>query len=257
MSEARPTYDDEIDLIGFFEKLWDEKLLISAFVAIAMLIGGGFLLLKDPVYQSKLIYSFATIPEFYNKDKVITDFQNKFYSDSVFEEWKKNNGNTSIVFDDFSLTKLVDGVQFSKDEGEMLATLKFRNKDSFFLLVNSNHPPVLDDFFKYNTHINRLLKEEYILAAKEALKIIGCDSNDSKVSCRNNAAIVLSIQRYIATAENGANVLSIKRPTAPKKVSPNSRLILPLSVFLGGMVGVFFILLRNAITKRKEQLVKV
>jgi capsular polysaccharide biosynthesis protein len=256
MSEARPTYDDEIDLIGFFEKLWDGKLLISAFVAIAMLIGGGFLLLKDPVYQSKLIYSFATIPEFYNQDKVLTDFQNKFYSDSVFEEWKKNNGNTSIVFDDFSLTKLVDGVQFSKDEGEMLATLKF-TKGSFFLLVNSNQPPVLDDFFKYNAHINRLLKEEYILAAKEELKIIGCDSNDSKESCSNNPGIVLSIRRYIAAAENGANVLSIKRPTAPKKVSPNSGLILPLSVFLGGMVGVFFILLRNAITKRKEQLVKV
>jgi len=33
-------------------------------------------------------------------------------------------------------------------------------------------------------------------------------------------------------------------------------LILALSIVLGGVVGVFFILVRNAITKRKEQLAK-
>jgi hypothetical protein len=65
MSEVRPTYDDEIDLFDFFETSWDGKWLISAFVAIALLIGRGFLLLKDAVYESKLIYSVDTIPPFY------------------------------------------------------------------------------------------------------------------------------------------------------------------------------------------------
>jgi len=89
MSEVRPTYDDEIDLFEFFETLWDGKWLISAFVAIALLLGSGFLLLKDSVYESKLIYSVDTIPPFYEENEVSTNFQNKFYSVSVFEEWKK------------------------------------------------------------------------------------------------------------------------------------------------------------------------
>jgi len=42
----------------------------------------------------------------------------------------------------------------------------------------------------------------------------------------------------------------------PKKVSPKSSLILAMSVVLGGMVGVVFILVRYAIMKRKERLAK-
>ena len=39
MSDARPIYDDEIDLFELFELLWDGKWLFSTFVALAMLIG--------------------------------------------------------------------------------------------------------------------------------------------------------------------------------------------------------------------------
>jgi LPS O-antigen subunit length determinant protein (WzzB/FepE family) len=38
------------------------------------------------------------------------------------------------------------------------------------------------------------------------------------------------------------------------KTSPKVPLILALSVVFGGMIGVFFILVRNAIRKRKKQL---
>ena len=41
MSEMNQVQDDEIDLFELFETLWDGKWLISAFVAIALLVGGG------------------------------------------------------------------------------------------------------------------------------------------------------------------------------------------------------------------------
>ena len=256
MSDVRPTYDDEIDLFEFFETLWDGKWLISAFAAIAVLLGGGFLLLKDAVYESKLMYSIDTLPPFYNGNKASTDFQNKFYSVSVFEEWKKNNGDTSLVFDDFSATEVVDGFVLSKNEDEQLATLASENKGGSFVLVKSNQLPILDDFFEYASHINELLKAEYVVRAKEELKIIDARFKDLGSAHSNILDTVLSIDRYIVTAEKGAKVLVIQRPTMPKKVSHKSSLILAMSLVLGGMVGVFFILVRNAITKRKEQLAK-
>jgi len=73
-------------LLKFFETLWDGKWLITAFVAIAFLLGGSFLLLKDAVYESKLIYSVDTLPPFYEAKKGSKDFQNKFYSVKVFNE---------------------------------------------------------------------------------------------------------------------------------------------------------------------------
>ena len=256
MSDVRPTYDDEIDLFEFFETLWDGKWLISAFVAIALLLGGGFLLLKDAVYESKLIYSVDTIPPFYEADKASNDFQNKFYSLGVFEEWKKNNSDTSLVFEDFSATEVVDGFVVSKNEDEQLATLASEEKGGLFLLVKSNQLPILDRFFEYATHINVLLKDEYVVRAKEELKIIEARFKDLSTADSNIVNTILSIDRYIVSAERGASVLTIQRPTMPKKVSPNSSLILAMSIVLGGMVGVFFILVRNAITKRKEQLAK-
>jgi len=256
MSEVRPTYDDEIDLFEFFKTLWDGKWLISAFVAIALLLGSGSLLLKDAVYESKLIYSVDTLPPFYGANKASTDFQNKFYSVSVFNEWKQNNTNTTLVFEDFSATEVVEGFVLSKNEDKQLATLASEKKDGSFVLVKSNQLPILDGFFEYATHINVLLKDEYVARAKEELTIIEARFKDLSTADSNIVNTILSIDRYIVSAERGSNALTIQRPTMPKKVSPKVSLILALSVVLGGMIGVFFILVRNAIIKRKEQLAK-
>ena len=256
MSQMNQLQDDEIDLFELFQTLSDGKWLISAFVAIAVLLGGGFLLLKDAVYESKLSYSVDTIPPFYSKDKVSTDFQKKFYSVSVFEEWKQNNSDTSLVFEDFRMTEVVDGFVLSKDEKEKLVTLKSEKKGGLFVLVKSNQLPLLDAFFKYSNYINGQLRVEYIQRAQQELNIIETRFKDFSTANDSIISNILSIDRYIVTAEKGANVIAVRNPTMPKKVSPKSSLILAISLVLGGMVGVFFILVRNAITKRKEQLAK-
>ena len=134
--------------------------------------------------------------------------------------------------------------------------VEFQKKDGSFVLIKSNQLPMLNDFFKYAIHINRLMRDEYVVRAKNELKII--ESNFKNLALKNSNIVntLLSIDRYIVSAEKGASVLAIKNPTMPKKISPNSPLILTMSLVLGGMVGVFFILVRNAITKRKEQLAK-
>ena len=256
MNEMNQVQDDEIDLFELSQMLWDGKWLISAFVAIAVLLGGGFLLTKEAVYVSKAIYSVDTIPPFYDEKKTFTDFQKKFYSASVFEEWKQNNSNISIVFEDFSKTELVDGFVLSKDEDEPLAKLSTTKKESSFVLINSNQLPILNDFFEYTIHISELLKDEYLVRTKDELKIIEARFKDLGTADSSIVNTVLALDRYVVSAKKGARVIAIQRPTKPKKVTPKVKVILALSVVLGGMIGVFFILVRNAITKRLEQLAK-
>jgi len=255
MNEMNQVQVDEIDLFELLQTLWDGKWLISAFVAIAVLLG-GFLFLQNQKYQSKVIYSIDTIPPFYEANKALTDFQRKFYSVSVFNEWKQNNSNTSIVFEDFSTNESVDGFLVSKSQSKQLATFGSEKHDGSFVLIESNQLAISDDFFKYATHINGLLKAEYIERAKDELNIIETRFKD--FSTANDAIIsqILTIDRYVVSAEKGSSVLSIRRPTMPKKVSPKSFFILAISIVLGGMVGVFFILVRNVIKKRKEHLAK-
>ena len=256
MNEMNQVQDDEIDLFELFQMLWDGKWLISAFVATAVLLGGSFLLFKDAVYESKMTYSVDTIPPFYSANKASTDFRNKFYSVSVFEEWKENNSKASLEFEDFTDSEVVNGYLLAKDEKTQLAILTSEKNDDSFLIVKSNQLPLLDDFFKYINHINGQLRVEYIQRAHQELNIIETRFKDFSTANDSIISNILSIDRYIVTAQKGANVIAVQRPTIPEKVSPNSSLILAISLILGGMVGVFFILVRNAITKRKEQLAK-
>ena len=158
------------------------------------------------------------------------------------------------MFEDFSSTQMVDGFVLTKNKSVRLATLKSENGFSF-VHVKSNQLPILDDFFKYAQHINTILNKEYIERAKEELLITETrfkDLNEYKDTTMLN---ILSIDRYIVKAEKEKKVFSIQHPTMPVKVSQSSLVIL-MSVVLSGIVGVLFILVRDAITKRKEQLAK-
>jgi hypothetical protein len=270
MNEMNQAQDDEIDLIELFQMLWDGKWLISTFVAIAVLLGGGVMSRKDASYETLMNYSVDTIPPFYEPIRAVTDFQKKFFSADVFDDWKKNNGNVSLVFEDFGETEVVDGFVFSKGKGEQLAVIETFKKNNF-VLVRSNQLPMLGDFFKYAQHINAILTKEYLQRAKVELNIIetrfldfstvndSMKSNIGSIDRYMDDSIItnmLFIDRYVVASEQGSKVLAIQHPSKPKKVSPELSFILTISAALGGMVGVFFILVRNVIKKPKEPLAK-
>ena len=98
MNKIKQVQDNEIDLFGLIQTLWDGKWFITAFVVIAILLGSGFLYYKEPLYESKLVYSVDTLPPFYSKEKALTDFKKRFYSSKVFKDWKKSNYWSRFVY---------------------------------------------------------------------------------------------------------------------------------------------------------------
>ncbi|MDA8654696.1 Wzz/FepE/Etk N-terminal domain-containing protein [Alphaproteobacteria bacterium] len=251
MSDIRPTYDDEIDLFELIETLWDGKWLISAFIAIAILLAGSFLLIKEPVYESKIVYDVDTLPPFYSNAKAFSDFKKMFYDRSVFEDWKGDHNGSDLVFDDFSDTEVFEGFVVSRDEDDLLAALTSAKNTGSFVLVRANQLALLSDFHTYASHINRLLKSEYVLRSREELNIIESRFKDLSSSSDTIIQNLLAIDRYIVASEKGADVLRIQYPTRPEKVSPKSALTLVLSVLLGGMLGAVYVLIAQAIRNRK------
>ena len=250
-------YDDEIDLFELFETLWDGKWLIGGLVCLALVIGGTFLVFTKAEYSSKLIYSTDTLPPFYGEGKALSDFRERFYDKETFEGWLSDNPNTSVRYEEFSGTEIVEGFVLARDEDDQLALFdseKKKKKSYPFVLVRSNELPKLNDFYLYAQHINTLLSERYIRRSKDELVLI--EKKFKEFPSVADAIInnLLAIDRYIAAASEGAHVLSIARPTMPEKTAPRSALILVMSVVLGGIVAVFYIFLRNAIRNRKKQL---
>ena len=252
---------DEIDFFELFQTLWDGKWLISAFVAIAVLLGGGYILYKDAVYQTKIFLSVdSSVPT--NKKQshlkpllqsIYIDFQSKFFAEKPFQDWKESNNNISLTFADLSKTKVVDGFLLSKNKDEQLVTFETNKLNDTYILVKTNQLTLVLDVFKYANHINEILKRDYVYKAKNNLKNTDVALKNGGVVDSSTIATILSIKTFIDSTEKGTNVFTIQRPRNPIKLSPNSSLILILSVILGGMIGTLYVLISNAIRKCKEQ----
>lgn len=65
---------------------------------------------------------------------------------------------------------------------------------------------------------------------------------------------LLSVDRYISDVKMGANTLVIQRPTIPESTLSKPSLIIFVSAVIGGMLGVFIILILNITRARKNQL---
>ena len=244
--------EDEIELFEILNTLWNGKWIISSVVVIAVVLGCCFLSLKDAVYESKLIYSIDNLPPFYNQEKVSADFQKKFYLKSIFESWKKNYSDTSLLFEDFNAEQVVQGFIFSRSDNKKLATMREEKMGVSSIIVKTNKFQILDDFYKYATHVNNELTRDYILRANDELKII--EKRYNKINVQDSIMVndMLSLERYIDTAYQGSSVFAVQRPSMPRKVSMKSSVTIGLSIVLGILGGVFLVLFSNVLKMRKE-----
>ena len=223
MSEVRPPYDDEIDLFEFFETLWDGKWLISAFVALATLIGFGYSQVAQPKYDVSVSYT------------------PNVYSVSAQQTCGRNIGcmESEAVKRFISLL----GNSWSKD------------KKSSTLSLSTMSPLEQSDYEVQIEQASTALTTEVFVEATTELALIQTELTDALLSTERVATNMLNAKRVIQSIDNGQSAITFGSVSVVKS-SPKVSLILALSVVLGGMIGVFFILVRNAITKRKEQLAK-
>lgn len=225
MSEDRPTYDDEIDLFEFFETLWDGKWIISAFVALATLIGFGYSQVAQPKYDVSVPYT------------------SSIYSVSA-QQICDGDGNIRCMESE-AVKRFLSLLGNSWSKGKKSSTLSF-----------STPAPLEQN--QYDVQIqqaNTALTNEVYLEATTELALIQTELTDALLGTERVATNMLNAKRIIQSIDSGQSVISFGSVSVVKS-SPKVSVILVLSVVLGGLVGVFFILGRNAITKRKEQLVK-
>ena len=234
MSEVRPPYDDEIDLFEFFETLWDGKWLISTFVALATLIGFGYSQVAQPKYDVSVPYR---VNVYSVLSQQICESNNQNHKD-----WRASDCLADGTLGYF-VERLGGGWSLdSKGKG---------NAITFSTSTPSAVNAYEDILSNALTSTNEALRSEAIseLASIESV------SNGNVLATERVATNMLNAKRVIQSIDNGQSAITFGSVSVVKS-SPKAPLILALSVVLGGMIGVFFILVCNAITKRKEQLAK-
>ena len=218
MSEVRPPYDDEIDFSELFETIWRGKWIISGFVAISVLSG--------------FVYSQLAQPKF----EVSVSYVSKLYFSSAQRICGKK-------------IACVKAETVKHLELNLESDLNFTNKNSnlSFIIETPLSLKTYDDVFD---KLNQKLTDKIYNEAIDELNLIKTElntfmSNDQVITS------VLNAKRTIKAIDDGQNAISFGS-VAIKKMSPIVPLILLLSIALGGMIGVVFVLVKNTILKRKE-----
>ena len=224
----QPMKDDEIDLFELVEDLWAGKWLISAFVALATLIGFGYSQVAQPKYDVSAplrvnLYSIVS-------QQICEINQNQSGSDCLTE------GTLS-----YFLERLGGGWSLNAKGDAITHTT----------LTPSTVNAYEDALSNALMSTNETLKGEAI----SELESIESLSNDNLLATERVATNMLNAKRVVLSIDSGQNAISFGSISIVKS-SPKPRLILALSAVLGGLVGVSSVLIRNAITKRKEQLAK-
>jgi hypothetical protein len=224
MTEVRTPYDDEIDLFELFETIWRGKWLISALVAISVLSG--------------FVYSQLTPPKF----EVSVSFEVNLYSVNAQQIC---GGNVGCIVGETSKQLMVN----------LDSDLNFKNKNSNLAL--STEAPLnvktYDDVFD---RLNQTITNQIYNEALDEVTLIKTELNDALMSTERVATNILNATRIIKAIDSGKKAISFGS-VAIKKASPKVPLILAMSIILGGMIGIVFVLINNSIRKRKEIASKV
>ena len=224
----QPRKDDEIDLFELLEDLWAGKWLISAFVALATLIGFGYTQVAQPKYD------------------VSAPFRVNVYSVLIQQICESNNQNhvdwrASDCLAEGTISYFLEGL----GSGWNLST----KSDA---ITHTTPTPSSVNAYE-NALSNALMSTNETLKGEaiSELELIESLSNDNVLATERVATNMLNAKRVVLSLDSGQNAISFGTISIVKS-SPKSPLILALSVLLGGLVGVSSVLVRNALTKLKE-----
>lgn len=248
-----PSNNDDMDLIDFFLLIWDGRWIIAAITSLTILLASVIFSFTADRYASKLVYSVSTIPTDHDNNVAALDFQQIFYSASVFKNWREVNTKTLLGFEDFSATTVVDGVEFSRSQDDSLLAFPPMQKGKTFILARTNELSILDETFKYANYVNDLLADKYRGDVERNIeRIRGYLANSASPS----ADLVKELshaESFLVSLDNGATVLTIHPPTIPTKVSLQAELMFAMSIILGVILSLTFILGQNSIRQRKRR----
>ena len=253
-NKMRLENEDEIDLFELFELLWSGKWLIFGFMACSLCVSGGFLALTEAEYESRISLKTNIVPPFVTDRQIITDFEQLFFSSLTFQNWKNSSSNIKLSFEDFSKTEVIEGFTLSKNQDDLQAIFQSENRASYSIVVRSGSLEILNDFLNYSRFIRKSLSDGYVHRAKIEQTDLkrGYEGIYSNSEGTNIVNILLSVDRFIWSVENGGDVILLGNPTIPEKVHPKSTVILGVSIILSGIIGIICILAKDAIAKRRK-----
>lgn len=250
MSNKIKTNDDEIEFFRLLQLLLEGKWIIIVFLLVSIFFGLFFISNTKKDYESKLNINIFYIPPFADKHELLSNFEQLFFSKTIFENWKKNNKPSLPDYKTLSTYKIIEGYLISKSKNELF--VKF-NKKKKQIVIKSNDLQLLNDYFNYARYINMTIKSQYVKKTKKLLDHVNSINQRDYMHKSSFVDKQIKIYDFLVKMNEEAVILKIKRPTMPILTTPNTIQVLVISIIVGFFLGVFNVFAYNIFKKYNKK----
>jgi hypothetical protein len=228
----------------------------GVFLVIGGLAGGLYALAIVETYEITLKYKVYEAPPFRPEEQIYTDIERQFYDRSTVAIWKEANPNSTLNFKLIDDPKVIDGIAFQREAEDRFIVL---SPDS--VLVKTDNVGLALEVASYLRFVAAKLVDVYQAKAikqRDLLKRLPRINSSNAILVEELPIFdrASSLDDYLDDNLDGAELLRISRPMEPAITSAPKRLVLTISVIIGGVVGVIFVLARSAFRKRSSAINK-
>jgi hypothetical protein len=217
MKKMKQIQDNEMDLLSVLLTLWYGKLYIFAFVMLSTLVGLG-------------LFQFAQ-----SKYRVSVPFTLNLFLDPQAVCPQNRKCKTSETH------KIINAV--SGDWGKI-------RKSSFS--ITTTNIKKMDEYNASLKRINDLVTTEAYENANHWLDLINTELNKDSNRSDFVQSIVINSKNIILKIDSGKSVIDFGSVSVVK-LGRKLKLYIILSIMLGGMLGIIYVLTSNALRNRREE----
>ena len=227
-------------------------------------LGIGFLVCsgREDTYETTIKYHLQNPPLYdlqsspfssETKELVEQAFLELFFSDSIFSQWKIAAPNTKLEFNDLAPTVALEGVEFAiPDESKRLITVS-----EYEIKVRSNNVELIEETLDYFAFVNRKLTNQFSDEVKTKSsffkRLYGEGFGAQATDLEDATNYLFAIDKFTSRSKNGLLALRASLPSRPEKIGVSRRIVISISLILGVIGGIFFVLIRKAYQEHTEK----
>lgn len=166
--------------------------------------------------------------------------------------WKESKPNSALNFKLIDDPKVIDEFAFEREVEN-----KFIVVSPESVLVRTDNAGLVLEVASYLKFVAAKISDVYQAQATKQPALLDQlpDINSSTRILAEELTIfdrAMALEDYLENISDGAELLLISRPMEPVITSTPKRLVLAMSLIIGGVVGVMFVLVRSAFRKRSS-----
>ena len=163
--------------------------------------------------------------------------------------WKESKPNSALNFKLIDNPKVIDEFAFQREVENKLIVVSPES-----VVLRTDNAGLVLEVARYLKFVAAKISDVYQAQATKQRALVEQvpDINSSTRILAEELTIfdrAMALEYYLGNISDGADLLLISRPMKPVITSTPQRLVLAMSLIIGGVVGVMFVLVRSAFQK--------